>query len=89
MTPEGVMDILRQALMAAFWVGAPLLIVAFAGGIFVSLIQTLTSIQDTAFGTVPRLVLILLGMILTLPWMMQRMMSYTVSVLGDFTRYAR
>ena len=89
MTPEMVMQILRQALMAAFWVAAPLLIVAFAGGIAVSLIQILTSIQDTAFGSVPRLFLMLLGTILVLPWMINRMMSYAVSVMGDFTRYVR
>jgi flagellar biosynthetic protein FliQ len=89
MTPEMVMQILRQALMAAFWVAAPLLIVAFAGGIAVSLIQILTSIQDAAFGSVPRLFLMLLGTILVLPWMINRMMSYAVSVMGDFTRYVR
>jgi len=88
-TPEMVMQILRQALMAAFWVAAPLLIVAFAGGIAVSLVQILTSIQDTAFGSVPRLFLMLLGTILVLPWMINRMMSYAVSVMGDFTRYVR
>jgi flagellar biosynthetic protein FliQ len=89
MTPEMVMQILRQALMAAFWVAAPLLIVAFAGGIAVSLVQILTSIQDTAFGSVPRLFVMLVGTILVLPWMINRMMSYAVSVMGDFTRYVR
>jgi flagellar biosynthetic protein FliQ len=89
MTPEMVMQILRQALMAAFWVAAPLLIIAFAGGIGISLIQILTSIQDTAFGSVPRLFLLLLGTIFVLPWMINRMMAYAMSVMGDFTRYVR
>jgi flagellar biosynthetic protein FliQ len=89
MTPEMVMEVLRQALMAAFWVAAPLLIVAFAGGVVVSLVQILTSIQDTAFGSVPRLFLMLLGTLVALPWMIARMMSYAVNVMGDFSRYVR
>lgn len=89
MTPEMVMQILRQALMAAFWVAAPLLLIAFAGGIVVSLIQILTSIQDPAFGSVPRLFLMLLGTLIVLPWMINRMTSYAVSVAGDFSKYVR
>jgi flagellar biosynthetic protein FliQ len=83
------MDILRQALLAAFWVAAPLLAIAFAGGVAISLIQILTSIQDPAFGSVPRLFLMLLGTLFVMPWMMSRMMSYAAAVIGDFSRYAR
>ncbi len=43
------------ALLATFWLGAPLLGIGFVAGIAISLIQITTSIQDTAFNTVPRL----------------------------------
>ena len=35
MTPEFVIQILRQALMMAFWLAAPLLAVGFAAGIVI------------------------------------------------------
>jgi flagellar biosynthetic protein FliQ len=89
MTPELVIQIVRQALTAAFWIAAPLLIVAFAGGILLSLVQILTSIQDSAFSSVPRLVLLLVTTLLVLPWMLARMTGYTAALLGDLTRYAR
>jgi flagellar biosynthetic protein FliQ len=89
MTPELAVEILRQALMATFWLGAPLLAIGFVSGIVVGLIQITTSIQDTAFNTIPRLVAFLVGLIILLPWMFNRMESYTVGILGDLGRYAR
>jgi flagellar biosynthetic protein FliQ len=89
MTPEFVVEILRQALMMTLWLGAPLLAIGFLAGIVVSLIQIVTSIQDTGFSTVPRLVAFLFGIVLLMPWMLQKMTSYTVQVLGDLGRYAR
>jgi flagellar biosynthetic protein FliQ len=89
MTPELAIEILRHALEMAFWLSAPLLAVGLVVGILVSLFQIVTSIQDTAFGTVPRLCAFLVSLIVALPWMLQKMTSYTVSILGDLSRYAR
>jgi flagellar biosynthesis protein FliQ len=89
MTPEFVIQIVRQALMMAFWLAVPLLAVGFVAGIIVSLIQILTSIQDTAFNAIPRLLAFLATLILALPWMLEKMTAYTVLVLGDLSRYAR
>src|SRR5579872_7506048 len=89
MTPEFVIQILRQCLMTAFWLSAPLLIVGFVAGIIVSLVQIVTSIQDTGFSTIPRLVAFLAAFLLALPWMLSEMTTYTVSILGDLSRYAR
>jgi flagellar biosynthetic protein FliQ len=89
MTPEFVIQILREALMTAFWLSAPLLAVGFIVGIVMSLIQILTSIQDSAFNAIPRLMAFLAAFILALPWMLQKITAYTVLTLGDLSRYAR
>jgi flagellar biosynthetic protein FliQ len=89
MTPETVVDIMRHALLAAFWLAAPLLAIGFFVGIAISLVQIATSMQDNAFSTIPRLVAFLLGLLLLLPWMLQRSMAYTASLFGDLGRYAR
>jgi flagellar biosynthetic protein FliQ len=89
MTPDTVVQIIRQTFLAAFWLAAPLLAIGFIAGIVISLVQIATSMQDNAFSTIPRLVAFLAGLLFLLPWMLQRMMSYTVSILGDLSRYAR
>lgn len=84
-----VIEILRQALLTACWVGLPLLAVGFFVGIVMSLVQIVTSIQDTAFGAVPRLAAFLLAFVATLPWMLQKLTTYTTMIFGDLGRYAR
>jgi flagellar biosynthetic protein FliQ len=89
MTPEYVIQILREALMTAFWLSAPLLAVGFVAGIVMSFIQILTSIQDSAFNAIPRLLAFLGAFILAMPWMLSKITAYTVLTLGDLSRYAR
>ena len=48
-------------------------------GVVVSLIQVLTSIQDTSFGAVPRLAAFLFGLLLLLPWMTAKLVSFTTT----------
>lgn len=74
--------------MSAFWLTLPLLAVSFVVGIVMSLLQIVTSIQDAAFATVPRLVVLLVALVLLLPWMLMRLMSYTTGLLGGLERYA-
>ena len=85
MTPDSVAHIINQMLMCAFWLGAPVLMIGFAVGIVINLVQIATSLQDSAFSTIPRLAAFLVGIQLLLPWMLKKMMAYTVSVLGDFS----
>lgn len=89
MTSDLVVEVIRQALMTTLWLGAPLLMAGFVVGILISLVQIATSIQDTAFGTVPRLAAFLAAFVLLLPWMLKKLTAYTVMVLGDLGRYAR
>jgi flagellar biosynthetic protein FliQ len=89
MTPEFVVQILRDTLMTTLWLAAPLLIIGFLAGIAISLIQIVTSIQDNGFSTIPRLVVFLFGTILLMPWMLRRVTDYTIHLFSDLGRYAR
>ena len=89
MTPEFAVQIVKQALMTAVWVGAPLLLIGFVVGVVMNIVQIATSMQDSAFSTAPRLAAFLIGFVLLLPWMLNRLMTYTTYVLGDLGRYAK
>jgi flagellar biosynthetic protein FliQ len=89
MSPDSAVSIINQALVTTLWLGAPLLVVAFLVGALVSLFQVATSIQDNAVGTVPKLAAMLGALVLFLPWMLSRLMTYTSAILGDLGRYAR
>ena len=89
MTPNMVVDIIRQTLLTAFWLAAPLLAVGFATGIAISLVQIATSMQDNAFSTIPRLVAFLVSLLLLMPWLIQKSVAFTATLWGDLGRYAR
>jgi flagellar biosynthetic protein FliQ len=89
MTPNMVVDIIRQMLLTAFWLAAPLLGIGFAAAICISLVQIATSMQDNAFSTIPRLLAFLAGLLFLLPWMLQKTMGYTIALFGDLSRYVR
>jgi flagellar biosynthesis protein FliQ len=80
---------MRQMLMAAFWLAAPLLAIGFVAGIAISLVQIATSMQDNAFSTIPRLVVFLIALVFLMPWMLQKSMSYTIAIMGNLGHYAR
>ena len=89
MTADSVVEILRQVLITTLWVSAPILLIGFVAGIVISLVQIVTSIQDSAFSAIPRLAVFLVSTLLLMPWMLKKMTAYTVSLLGDLGRYAR
>jgi flagellar biosynthetic protein FliQ len=74
--------------MTTFWIGLPILAAGFVIGIVVSLAQILTSIQDSSFSTVPRLTVFLGALLLAMPWMLARLVSYTGTLFGDFSRFS-
>lgn len=89
MTPETVVELIRQALLTTFWLAAPLLAIGFVAGVAISLVQIATSMQDNAFSTIPRLVVFVAALLFLMPWMLHRTVSYTTALLGNLGRYAR
>lgn len=89
MTPDTVAEIIRQCLWTTFWVALPLLAVSFLASAVVSIIQVLTSMQDNAFSTIPRLIAFFAALVLFLPWMLSRIVAYTVATIGSLDQYAR
>ncbi len=89
MNQQLAVQVFREALMTTFWLSLPLLAIGFIAGVVISLVQIVTSIQDSAFSTVPRLAAFLVGILVFLPWMLMKMIAYTTMVFGDFSRYAK
>jgi flagellar biosynthetic protein FliQ len=79
---------MRTAFMTTFWLSLPILAVGFAIGIVMSLAQILTSIQDASFASVPRLLAFLGALMLAMPWMLTKLIAYTITLFSDFGRFA-
>ena len=87
MTPDMVSELLRQLMKESMILAAPILITAALLSFVLSLVQTLTSLQEQSLTTVPRLVVVAAILLVGMPWFLKRMVTYTVFLLTDLHRY--
>lgn len=87
MGPDQTVELMRKVLMEAMLLCSPLLVAACAVSLVVSLLQTLTSVQEQTLTIVPRLVVVFVVTMATLPWMVHRLVSFTVRMFTDLHRY--
>lgn len=76
MTPESVMTIGRQAIEVTLMVAAPMLLVALAVGLLVSIFQAATQINEATLSFIPKLVGVFVVLVLAGPWMLTVMTDY-------------
>lgn len=84
-----ITSLIQNALSTLLWIVAPMLAVAIVVGVVVSLIQTLTSIQDQTFSFAPRVIAIFAVFLLTFPWILQILTTFTAAIFSDFTQFIK
>jgi flagellar biosynthesis protein FliQ len=78
MTPESVLTFARVAMEMLVTVAAPVLVVALAVGLAVSLLQAVTQINEATLSFLPKMLAVLATLGIAGPWM--------ISVLVDWIR---
>ena len=81
MTLEFVVALYQMMLITAAKVAAPILGVAMLVGLAVSLLQTLTSINEQTLTFVPKIAAIATVVGLGLPWILRQLMDFLTHVL--------
>ncbi|NYF80351.1 flagellar biosynthetic protein FliQ [Granulicella arctica] len=87
MQPDQTVEMMRRLLLEALLLSAPMLIAACVVSLLVSLAQTLTGVQEQTLTVVPRLVVVSGVVMVTLPWVIHRLVSFTLHLLTDLHRY--
>jgi flagellar biosynthesis protein FliQ len=87
MTADMVAELLRQLMREAMILAAPILVIAALLSFVLSLVQTLTSLQDQSLTTVPRLLVVAAILLVGMPWFLARMTEYTRALLMDLHKY--
>jgi flagellar biosynthetic protein FliQ len=88
--PEAlVVGIVRQAIETAIMVSLPMLIAGLVAGVAVSIFQTVTSIQDSVLGFIPRAAAIFGVFALTFPWMLRVLSGYSADMIRRLPEFIR
>lgn len=75
-----VLGVVREAILTAVIVALPMLIAGLLVGIAVSILQTVTSIQDNILSFIPRAAAIFIVFSFTFPWMLRVVTSFATSL---------
>ena len=80
-----IISIGRQTVWIIIKTSVPILLVSMIVGLIISLLQTLTSIQELTF--VPKLLAIMLALMIMGPWLLNEIVSYMNILWGSFAQY--
>jgi flagellar biosynthetic protein FliQ len=89
MTIDFVTGVMAETIRITLMISAPVLIVGLAVGVFVSLIQAVTQVQEITLVFVPKIVACLIALVAALPWMMNMLMSFTINIFNNIPNYVR
>jgi flagellar biosynthesis protein FliQ len=89
MTEEIVIEVLKETFWTTFLILLPVLGVSLIVGIFISVFQAATSIQEMTLTFVPKLIAAALVIIFMLPWMIDKMVAMTVKMFTMFEHVLR
>ncbi len=89
MSDAQILTLIQRALETLMWVTGPMLAAAIIVGVVISLIQTLTSIQDQTFSFAPRVAVIFVVFLVTFPWVLRVLVTFTATLFGDFSPYIK
>ena len=87
MTPEFVVGFARQSIELALMISLPMLGIGLIVGVAVSIIQAATQIQEMTLSFIPKIVSIFLALLISFPWIMDKMINFTQSVFLNIPNY--
>ncbi|MEO8199718.1 MAG: flagellar biosynthesis protein FliQ [Gemmatimonadota bacterium] len=73
-------ELIRRSLMLCLLVGAPMLLAAMVIGLVVSLLQAVTQIQEQTLTFIPKLLVVGIVMMLAMPWILNQLVQFMVSI---------
>jgi len=82
-TPESLIDILRNALQVAAMLAGPALLFGLVAGVAVSVFQATTQINDMTLVFVPKALATILALILFGSWMLQMYIGFTREIITN------
>lgn len=82
MNAADVLEIARDSIFVMLKIGAPIMLAALIVGLVISLFQALTQIQEMTLAFVPKILVIFIVFVLTMPFMLATLTGFTQQIAG-------
>ena len=89
MTTDFVKLISTEVFRVVMYVAGPALLVGLVVGLLVGFFQTITQIQEFTLTFVPKMLAVFTCLFLLMPWMSEKLMTFTTNLIQQIPTYIR
>lgn len=89
MTPEFVIGFARQSIELTLMISLPMLGIGLIVGLTVSIFQAATQIQEMTLTFIPKIISIFLALLISFPWIMDKLLTFTRELFLNIPNYIR
>ena len=83
MTPETITAMMGEAIKLTLLVGSPMLLLGLVIGLAISVFSAVTQIQEMTLTFVPKIVIVFLALMFTLPWIAEKLTTFTYNLYSN------
>lgn len=83
MDSSTVLDLGREGLLIMLEVSGPVMMTAVVVGLVISIGQAVTQIQDQTISFVPKIIMMVLAILYTLPWITSLLVEYSTNLITN------
>lgn len=87
MTSEFVIKLAGEAVFTVLKASAPMLVIALAVGLIISIFQATTQIQEQTLAFVPKIVAVLFTILIFGPWILSTLVDFTYNLLNNLYKF--
>ncbi len=80
MTPEMIIDIMRESILVLLMIVTVLILPSLVVGIFISIFQAATQINEQSLSFIPRLITVFITLMLASPWLIRVVTDFTNNI---------
>ena len=77
---ESTVQLVREMLVVALKIAAPMLAAGVCVGLIISIVQSVTSVQDQTLTFVPKICVMMIVAAILIPWIVQRLVEYAADL---------
>lgn len=76
MDTQFIVELARKSIYTTLLVSSPMLILALIVGLSISILQSITQIQEMTLTFIPKIIAVAIALVIFLPWMITTVVSF-------------
>lgn len=87
MNEEMIITVARETLLTVLTLAAPMLMAGLLVGLTVSILQSITSIQEQALSMISKMLAVMTTLLLLMPWLLRVLKAFTIPLLRNIQNF--